>query len=91
MAKESDLVQDRHHLAQAARWQRPRARRFRHAGKALVIELAYLLGERLGLQVWAEDEAGPYQTFPPQGRAGNRKVIRADRLTKTFVAPRANC
>jgi DDE superfamily endonuclease len=25
------------------------------------------MGERLGLQVWCEDEAGPYQTIPQAG------------------------
>ncbi len=35
--------------------------------KTTVIERAYLTGERLGLQVWCEDEAGPYQTIPQQG------------------------
>src|SRR5436305_10979636 len=32
--------------------------------KTLMIERAYRIGERLGLQVWCEDEAGPYQTIP---------------------------
>src|SRR5260370_6638173 len=32
-----------------------------------MIERAYALGERLGLQVWCEDEAGPYQTIPQPG------------------------
>ncbi|EFH82730.1 helix-turn-helix domain-containing protein [Ktedonobacter racemifer] len=35
--------------------------------KTAVIERAYLIGERLGLQVWCEDEAGPYQTIPQPG------------------------
>ena len=29
-----------------------------------MIERAYVIGERFGLQVWCEDEAGPYQTIP---------------------------
>jgi hypothetical protein len=29
-----------------------------------LIEKAYRLGEKLGLAVWTEDEAGPYQTLP---------------------------
>jgi len=40
-----------------------------------VIERAYVLAERLGLPLWCEDEAGPYQTiqhpgyaFQPEGR-----------------------
>jgi hypothetical protein len=32
--------------------------------KTQMIERAYVIGERLGLQVWCEDEAGPYQTIP---------------------------
>jgi transposase len=35
--------------------------------KTAVIERAYLIGEQLGLQVWCEDEAGPYQTIPQPG------------------------
>jgi hypothetical protein len=34
-----------------------------------VIERAYTVGEQLGLQVWCEDEAGPYQTIPVAGQA----------------------
>jgi hypothetical protein len=33
-----------------------------------LIERAYTTGERLGLQVWVEDEAGPYRTQPYQGQ-----------------------
>lgn len=32
-----------------------------------MIERAYTLGEQLGLAVWAEDEAGPYQPIPYLG------------------------
>ena len=32
-----------------------------------MIENAYHLGEKLGLAVWTEDEAGPYQTMPYPG------------------------
>ena len=35
-------------------------------GKNL-IELAYTAGEQLGLDVWCEDEAGPFQTAPVPG------------------------
>jgi transposase len=35
--------------------------------KTAVIERAYLVGERLGFQVWCEDEAGPYQSIPQPG------------------------
>jgi hypothetical protein len=34
-----------------------------------LIESAYLLGEQLGLAVWGEDEAGPYQTKPYPGQS----------------------
>lgn len=34
-----------------------------------MIERAYTLGERLGFQVWATDQAGPYQTIPHPGSA----------------------
>src|SRR5712691_9784470 len=32
-----------------------------------MIERAYVLAERLGLPLWCEDEAGPYQTIPHPG------------------------
>jgi transposase len=35
--------------------------------KKTVIERAYVLAERLGLPLWTEDEAGPYQTIPHPG------------------------
>src|SRR6266496_4135482 len=35
--------------------------------KTQMIERAYVIGERLGLHVWCEDEAGPYQTIPQPG------------------------
>jgi hypothetical protein len=34
-----------------------------------LIERAYLAGEALGLTVWGEDEAGPYQTKPYPGQS----------------------
>lgn len=34
-----------------------------------MIEQAYTLGEALGLAVWGEDEAGPYQTRPYAGQS----------------------
>ena len=43
-----------------------------------MIEQAYLEGEALGLAIWGEDEAGPYQTRPyaghrwsPEGHPGH--------------------
>src|SRR6266700_2137818 len=45
--------------------------------KQRLIELAYLIGEQAGLQVWCQDEAGPYQAIPQAGstwhRAGHPK------------------
>lgn len=35
--------------------------------KKTVIERADVLAERLGLPLWSEDEAGPYQTIPHPG------------------------
>jgi len=32
-----------------------------------LIERAYQLGEVLGLEVWTQDEAGPYQAIPQPG------------------------
>jgi len=37
--------------------------------KKKLIEKAYLLGEKLGLAVWCEDEAGPFQTIPYLGQS----------------------
>ncbi len=37
--------------------------------KKTVIERAYLLAEKVGLPLWCEDEAGPYQTIPHPGYA----------------------
>jgi hypothetical protein len=34
-----------------------------------LIEKAYRMGEKLGLAVWVEDEAGPYQTIPYSGQS----------------------
>lgn len=34
-----------------------------------MIEQAYKVGESLGLSVWTQDEAGPFQTIPYAGRA----------------------
>jgi hypothetical protein len=44
-----------------------------------VIEAAYRLAEALGIPVWCQDEAGPYQAIPqpgarwmPKGAPGRR-------------------
>jgi DDE superfamily endonuclease len=38
-----------------------------------LIEQAYLVGENLGLAVWTEDEAGPFQTVPFSGNSWQEK------------------
>jgi hypothetical protein len=53
--------------AQAPRWIGGHDHRSsRHPQKA-VIERAYRTAEALGLQVWCQDEAGPYQAIPQPG------------------------
>lgn len=42
--------------------------------KQNLIERAYQLGEQLGLAVWNEDEAGPYQTIPYPGSSWQQKA-----------------
>ena len=37
-----------------------------------MIERAYTLGERLGLPVFCQDEAGPYQAIPQPGPSWQR-------------------
>jgi hypothetical protein len=61
-------VPDRHRAAHAQTWDGDRYRPGRHRKKGL-IERAYRLGETLGLPVWCEDEAGPYQAIPQPGRS----------------------
>jgi len=38
-----------------------------------LIEAAYTIGAELGLAVWTEDEAGPFQTVPEPGRTWQRE------------------
>ena len=53
--------------AQAAGWDGGRRRRpARHPQKDL-IERAYRTAEAFGLQLWCQDEAGPYQAIPQPG------------------------
>lgn len=40
------------------------------AGQKKLIETAYREGEKMGLAMWVEDEAGPYQTVPYAGESG---------------------
>ena len=40
-----------------------------HRPQKELIEKAYIRGEKMGLEVWVEDEAGPYQTVPYAGQS----------------------
>lgn len=42
-----------------------------------MIERASLLAERLGLPLWGEDEAGPYQTIPHPGSSWQEESMPA--------------
>src|SRR3954454_15517265 len=66
LAEEPHLVRDRRGdaPAQARRGARPRSR---CSGQKKLIEQAYTLGAQLGLSVWCEDEAGPFQAVPHPG------------------------
>src|SRR3954465_3343071 len=66
LAEEPHLVPDRRRdaPAQARRGARQRSR---CGGQKKLIEQAYTLGAQLGLSVWCEDEAGPFQAVPHPG------------------------
>src|SRR3954454_3555695 len=66
LAEEPHLVRDRRRdaPAQARRGARQRSR---CSGQKGLIERAYMLGAQLGLSVWCEDEAGPFQAVPHPG------------------------
>jgi hypothetical protein len=67
VAKEPHLVRNRGRRAQAeARWHSYRHGSGCRRNKGL-IERAYTLGASLGLAVWCEDEAGPFQAVPHPG------------------------
>src|SRR3954452_22891420 len=66
LAEEPHLVRNRRRDAQAQA--RCGARqRSRCGGQKKLIEQAYTLGAQLGLSVWCEDEAGPFQAVPQSG------------------------
>src|SRR3954453_10771836 len=66
LAEKPHLVRDRRRDAPAPA--RPGARqRSRCGGEKKLIEQAYTLGAQLGLPVWCEDEAGPFQAVPHPG------------------------
>src|SRR3954468_11239672 len=66
LAEEPHLVRNRRSdaHAQARRGARQRSR---YHGQKKLIEQAYTLGAQLGLSVWCEDEAGPFQAVPQAG------------------------
>src|SRR5215210_6387772 len=66
LAEKPHLVRDRRRdaPAQARRGARQRSR---YHGQKKLIEQAYTLGAQLGLSVWCEDEAGPFQAVPQAG------------------------
>ena len=57
---------DRHGTARAQGW-RGRGDRPRGRFEANAIEQAYKLAEGLGIPLWTQDEAGPYQAIPQPG------------------------
>src|SRR4051812_12275624 len=67
LAEEPHLVRDRRGDAQAQTCRRGARQRSRCSGQKKLIEQAYTLGAQLGLSVWCEDEAGPFQAVPHPG------------------------
>src|SRR4051794_31861263 len=63
LAEEPHLVRNRRGDAQAQA-RRGARQRSRCDGQKKLIEQAYTLGAQLGLSVWCEDEAGPFQAVP---------------------------
>src|SRR3954452_4600716 len=69
LAADPDVVPHRHGAPAAPRrHDRGSPRPARHPQKEL-IDRAYRVGEACGLQVWCQDEAGPYQAVPQPGRS----------------------
>jgi hypothetical protein len=60
-------VRDRDGQAQAQRRHGRRDRRSAGRPQKALIERAYRTAEALGLQLWCQDEAGPYQAIPQPG------------------------
>lgn len=61
------------------------------AQKKELIETAYREGEKMGLAVWVEDEAGPYQTYPIRAKVGNQKVNQSISRTNISETERPSC
>src|SRR5215210_2659345 len=66
LAEQPHLVRNRRGDAQAHA-RRGACQRSRYHGQKKLIEQAYTLGAQLGLSVWCEDEAGPFQAVPHPG------------------------
>src|SRR3954463_8943731 len=66
LAEEPHLVRNRRGDAQAQA-RRGARQRSRCSGQKKLIEQADTLGAQLGLSVWCEDEAGPFQAVPHSG------------------------
>lgn len=60
-------MRDRDRQAQAEGWDGGRGRRPTGRPQKELIERAYRTAEALGLQLWCQDEAGPYQAIPQAG------------------------
>src|SRR3954470_12597534 len=66
LAEEPHVVRNRRGDAQAQA-RRGARQRSRCGGQKKLIEQAYTRGAELGLSVWCEDEAGPFQAVPHPG------------------------
>src|SRR3954447_12105654 len=66
LAEEPHVVRNRRGDAQAQA-RRGARQRSRYHGQKKLIEQAYTRGAQLGLSVWCEDEAGPFQAVPHPG------------------------
>src|SRR5918993_1094854 len=67
LAEEPHLVRDRRGDAAAQTRRRGARQRSGCESQKKLIEQAYTLGSQLGLAVWCEDEAGPFQAGPHPG------------------------
>src|ERR1044072_4512079 len=67
LAEEPHLVRNRRGEAPAQTCRRGAGQRSRCVGQKKLVEQAYTLGAQLGLSVWCEDEAGPFQAVPHSG------------------------
>src|SRR3954453_10528322 len=73
LAEEPHLVRTRSSDAQAQA-RRGARQRSRYHGQKKLIEQAYTRGAQLGLSVWCEDEAGPFQAVPQAGVSWQKRA-----------------